>query len=43
MNLIEFLSIFYSFCTDVNRIVVLQNGRCICEKTVGDTRYIRQV
>lgn len=42
MNLIEFLNMFYSLDTDINRIVVLRNGRCICEKAVGDTRCVRQ-
>lgn len=42
MNLIEFLNMFYQLGTDISRVVVLRNGRCICEKAVGDTRYIRQ-
>ena len=42
MNLIEFLNMFYSLDTGIDRIVVLRNGRCLCEKAVGDTRYIRQ-
>jgi hypothetical protein len=42
MKLIEFLNMFYQLGTDISRVVVLRNGRCICEKAVGDTRYIRQ-
>ena len=41
MNLIEFLNMFYSLGTDINKVVLWQNGKCLSDKTVGDTRYIR--
>lgn len=41
MNLIEFLNMFYSLGTDINRVVLWQNGKCLGEEAVGDTRYIR--
>lgn len=41
MNLIEFLNMFYEFGTDIDRIVLWQNGKCLGNKAVGDTRYIR--
>ena len=41
MNLIEFLNMFYSLGTDIDRIVLWQNGKCLGDKAVGDTRYIR--
>ena len=42
MNLIEFLNMFYQLGTDIDRIVLWQNGKCLGGKAVGDTRYIRQ-
>lgn len=42
MNLIEFLNMFYELGTDIDRIVLWQNGECLGDKAVGDTRYIRQ-
>lgn len=41
MNLIEFLNMFYSLGTDINKIVLWQNGKCLGDNAVGDTRYIR--
>lgn len=41
MILIEFLNMFYSLGTDIDRIVLLQNGKCLGYQAVGDTRYIR--
>lgn len=41
MNLIEFLDMFYSLGTDINRFVLWQNGKCLGDQAVGDTRYIR--
>ena len=41
MNVIEFLNIFYSLGTDIDRVVLWQNGKSIGTKVVGDTRYIR--
>lgn len=41
MNLIEFLNMFYQLGTGIDRIVLWQNGKCLGEKAVGDTRYIR--
>lgn len=41
MNLIEFLNMFYSLGTDIDRVVLWQNGKPVGTKAVGDTRYIR--
>ena len=41
MILIEFLNMFYSLGTDIDRIVLWQNGKCLGYQAVGDTRYIR--
>jgi hypothetical protein len=41
MSLIEFLNMFYSLGTDIDRIVLWQNGKCLGDQAVGDTRYIR--
>ncbi len=41
MSLIEFLNMFYSLGTDIDRIVLWQNGKCLGSKAIGDTRYIR--
>lgn len=41
MNLTEFLNMFYSLGTDINKVVLWQNGKCLGEEAVGDTRYIR--
>ena len=41
MNLIEFLNMFYSLGTDINKIVLWQNGKCLGDNAIGDTRYIR--
>lgn len=41
MNLIEFLNMFYSLGTDIDRIVLWQNGKCLGDHDIGDTRYIR--
>lgn len=41
MILIDFLNMFYPLGTDIDRIVLWQNGKCLGSKTVGDTRYIR--
>lgn len=41
MSLIEFLNMFYQLGTDIDRIVLWQNGKCLGDKDVGDTRYIR--
>ena len=40
MNLTEFLNMFYSLGTDIDRIVLWQNGKPIGTESVGDTRYI---
>ena len=40
MNLTEFLNMFYSIGTDINKIVLWQNGKRLGVKDVGDTRYI---
>lgn len=41
MSLIDFLNMFYPLGTDIDRIVLWQNGKCLGSKAVGDTRYIR--
>lgn len=41
MNVIEFLNMFYSLGTDIDRVVLWQNGKSVATKAVGDTRYIR--
>lgn len=41
MNLIDFLRMFYSLGTDITRLVLWQNGKCLGEHGIGDTRYIR--
>lgn len=41
MSLIEFLNMFYSLGTGIDRIVLWQNRKCLGDKAVGDTRYIR--
>ncbi len=41
MILIEFLNMFYSLGTDIDRITLWKNGKCLGEQAVGDTRYIR--
>jgi hypothetical protein len=33
---------FYQLGTDINKIVLWQNGKCLSNKDVGDIRYIRQ-
>lgn len=41
MKLIDFLRMFYSLGTDITRLVLWQNGKCLGEKSIGDVRYIR--
>lgn len=40
MILIEFLDMFYQLGTDINRVMLWQNGKCLGDKAIGDTRYI---
>lgn len=42
MSLIEFLNMFYSLGTNIDKIVFWQNGKCLGDKAVGDTRCVRQ-
>lgn len=42
MTLIEFLGMFYQLGTDIDRVVLWENGKCIGDKDIGDTRYICQ-
>lgn len=42
MTLIKFLDMFYQLGSDIDKIVLWQNGKCLGTKTVGDTKYIRQ-
>lgn len=41
MILIEFLNMFYQLGSDIDKIVLWQNGKCLGTKAVGDTKYIR--
>ena len=41
MILIEFLDMFYQLGTDIDKVVLWQNGKCLGINAVGDTRYIR--
>lgn len=41
MILIEFLDMFYQLGSDIDKIVLWQNGKCLGTKAVGDTKYIR--
>ena len=40
MILIEFLDMFYQLGTDINKLVLWQNGKCLGDKDIGDIRYI---
>lgn len=42
MILIEFLDMFYQLGSDIDKIVLWQNGKCLGTQAVGNTRYIRQ-
>ena len=42
MILIEFLDMFYQLGSDIDRVVLWQNGKCLGVKDIGDTRYICQ-
>nr|DAG87353.1 MAG TPA: hypothetical protein [Herelleviridae sp.] len=42
MILIEFLDMFYQLDSDIDKIVLWRNGKCLGTKAVGDTRYICQ-
>lgn len=42
MILTEFLGMFYQLGTDIDKLVLWQNGKCLGTQAVGDTRYIRQ-
>lgn len=42
MSLIEFLDMFYQFNTNIDKIVLWQNGKCLGSKDASDTRHIRQ-
>lgn len=42
MILIEFLDMFYQLGSDIDKIVLWQNEKCLGVQAVGDTRYIRQ-
>lgn len=41
MKLIDFLKMFYSLGTDIEKLVLWQNGKCLGEQSIGDTRFIR--
>lgn len=41
MKLIDFLKMFYSLGTDITKLVLWQNGKCLGEQSIGDTRFIR--
>lgn len=41
MILIEFLDMFYQLGSDIDKIVLWQNGKCLGVQAMGDIRYIR--
>ena len=41
MILIEFLDMFYQLGSDIDKIVLWQNGKCLGVQAIGDIRYIR--
>ena len=41
MKLVDFLDMFYSFDTDVTKLVLWKNKKCIGDKEIGDTRFIK--
>ena len=41
MKLIDFLNMFYSFGTDITKLVLWQNGKCLGDKDIGDQRYTK--
>ena len=41
MKLIDFLSMFYSLGTDLTKLVLWQNGKCLGDKDIGDLRFIK--
>ena len=41
MKLIDFLKMFYLLGTDVTRLVLWKNGKCLGENSIGDTRFIK--
>lgn len=41
MKLIDFLNMFYTFDTDIKKLVLWKNEKCLGDKELGDTRYIK--
>ena len=41
MILIKFLEMFYQLGSDIDKIVLWQNGKCLGVQVIGDARYIR--
>lgn len=41
MKLRDFLKMFYSLGTDIEKLVLWQNGKCLGDNSIGDTRFIR--
>lgn len=41
MKLVDFIKMFYSLGTDIERLVLWQNGKCLGDNDIGDTRYIK--
>lgn len=41
MKLIDFLNMFYSFGTDLTKLVLWRNGKCLGDKDIGDLRFIK--
>ncbi len=41
MKLIDFLNMFYTFDSDIKKLVLWKNGKCLGDKELGDTRYIK--
>lgn len=41
MKLSDFLNMFYSLGTNITKLVLWKNGKCIGDKDIGDTRFIK--
>lgn len=41
MKLIDFLDMFYTLGTDLTKLVLWQNGKCLGDKDIGDKRFIK--
>ena len=41
MKLTDFLNMFDSFGSDLVKLTLWQNGKCLGDKDIGDMRYIK--